>query len=762
MSVDQAIAAASAGKLVLLAAPEASAEEVAGLWDARIVDAAGLAMGAVHDLGDQRVVIARSEMIAGLVPESWVGAWDLEAWIASERPAAVLLHTLCTDIAVVHWLSRRLDVVAMGPFEETRAGDGAGGEGSAEDVERALGLARQQPVGDVDPEVADVLVALAVAGHIRAAWRTPFGARVADDRRFKRPFVEGDPEVLRFFESYESFIDGLGMLEVTEYRLHGRQPKDLRRLAAALELPLREVVAVFRRMDRHGIVVSAPVEEGAGERPNIEVVLGDTEVDVQLAARDVGEILAARRSLALPPASMPLEQANEALADDEDLGAALFASLGSTVAVAAEETRPPPAPERAKPPAPDPVSLPDHLPGLVELAAGDLAGARAALAAVEGELADEGMLLAAFRYEFVDSAAAAERRYQIPPEIVRIADRALQLELVPAQRTREILDAEFPEAFVEVPRRGLVEIYFEDGALQGTHQLMELLGRREFERGKLSGPRAAQAALAEGRYVTDPPGDTGWEALAEVLRHRDDGNGEAAREALDRVDVDVEIADLTRQVIELLPPDHPERAELDRRVEAERLRRTLGPIIEQMSAAVSGGGRAERLGHEALESAEEVDLLPHIVEFLESRQQEQLSDPGASLWIARAHVRRGDLQLAEPAYRRAVKIVSAESRKAEWTFECGEGALRADEDEMWWRQLKQLLKLDPNPRALDANLEQLLRGGQLKQSHVDKLRDLLDRHGGPRRFPRIYRKIKTQDDLDPWKKALLGVKLGDS
>ena len=758
MSVDQAIAAASADKLVLLAAPESSAEDVANQFDARVVDAAALALGSIQDVGDHRVVIARSEMFAGLVPESWVGAWDLEAWIDSEQPEAVLLHTRCTDPSVVRWLSRRLDVIAFGPFEPSSADDDAGTV-TIDAVEQALELARRQPVIDVAPEVADVLVALAVAGYVQAAWRTPFGVRVADDRRFKRPFVERDPEILRFFESYESFVGNLGMLEATEYRLHGRQPKDLRRLAVALERPLREVVALFRRMDRQGIVVSVPVEEGAGERPNLELVSGDETVDLQQATRDVSEIMAARARLALPPASLPLEQTSEPLADDEDLGSALFASLGTTPAVVVEETRVRPQ-ERPTAPAADIEPLPDHLPGLTELATGDLDEARAALGSVAGELADEAMLLAAFRYEVVDLAGVKQRRFQIPSEIVRIADRALQLELVPAQRTRETLDAEFPGAFVEVPRRGLAEIYFEDGPLQGTHRLTELHGRREFERGKLRGPRAAQAALAEGRYVADPPGDRGWEALAEVLQHRDDGDGEAARDALDRMDVDVETADLTRQVIEILPPDHPERVELDRRVESDRLRRALGPVIEQMTAALRGGGREERLGHEALQNAEEVDLLPHLVEFLEARQQEQPSDPGPALWIARAHVRSGDLQQAEPAYRQAVEIVRSESRKAEWTFECGEKALRIADDEMWWRQLKRLLKLDPNPRAVDGNLEQLMREGLLEESHVDKLRDLLDRQGGARRFPRIYRKLKTPDDLDPWKKALLGMKLG--
>jgi len=759
MSVDEAIAAASAGDLALLAAPDASAEAVAAQCDARVVDAAALAMGAVLDLGGERVVVARAEMIAGVVPDSWVGAWDLEAWKANEQPAFVLLHTHCTDDAVPRWLGRRLELAVFGPFEDVpgQASDDVLG---TEEVERALELAREQPLTDVEAEVADVLVTLAVAGHIRAAWRTPFGVRVADDRRFKRPFVEEDPEILRFFEAYQSFVDGLGMLEVTEYRFHGRQPKDLRRYCEALGWSMREMVAVFRRMDRRGIVVSAPVEEGAGERPNLELVLGEDVVDVEAAVQDVRDVLNARRRLALPPATPSARPVAEPQTKEEDVGAALFASLGDAPAVAPEETRPAPAPRPAPPPQErDP--LPDHLPGLAELADGDLDAARSLLAAVAGELADQAMLLAAFRYDVIDLAGRAQRRYEIPGEIVQIAQRALQLEAVPPQRTRETLDAEFPGAFVEVPRQGLTEIYFEEGPLEGTHRLTELLGRRDFERGRLQGARAAQAALAAGQYVAESPGDPGWEALAEVLRLRDERDGEGAREALDRVDVDVDLDDLTRQVIELLPPDHPERAELDRRAEAERLRRILGPITEQMNRALEGRGREEQRGHEAMRQAEEADVLPRLVDFLEARQEVQPNDPGPSLWTARIHVKQGDLSRAEKAYRHAVKTVRAESRQAEWTFECAEIALRNGEIEMWWRQLKQLLKLEPNPRAVDSNLERLMREGLLKHAQHDDLRDLLDRRGGARQFPRTYRKIKTQDELDPWKKALLRLKLGE-
>ncbi len=761
MSVRRAIDSAAQGRDVLLATTEAVADVTAAWDDAVVVDARELSYDSAKPAAE-RLIVAHAEALAGLDSDAWCGPWHLLARLASERSTGVILHTHAGQPIVAKALGAWFDLEVVGQLDETPAPPA---EVAGEDLSAALELASGGPWLDVPPTMAGLLLALARTGHIGAVWNVPFHARVADDRRFVEPFVHEDEEVSAFFAAHEALLASVGMLEATEYRFHGRQPKDLRVLARALELPLRQVARVFRIMDRLGVVVNKPVEEGAGARPNLEVATTSGVEDRAAALADVSAVLACRGS-----AEEDESSTSEAVAEDEPrtsgsgLASGLFASLADVPAVEPpewppREPRPAPAPRPAATVAAVPADLPDHLPGLEELARGDQQSARALLAEVSGDLAAEAGVLGAFRYERIDSDGQVERRYQVPDEVLAVFLRAVELEAVPEERSRALLDEEFPDVFAEVPREGLVEVFYDDGDLAGTHRFTELFGRRAFEADRLDGARAIQAALASGVASEGDPGDVGWQALSDCLRLRDAGDGEAAWEALQRVDVDVELDEVRQAVILLLPEEHEERVALQASIDAEHLRRTLGPILDGLRQTIDARGREEQLGHEALDAAVDGELTDHLIEFLEAHALEHPQDPGPQLWLGRLLVKLERLDDAMEAFTRAIDVVENPSRKAEWTFEISKLALAAGNEAQWWRLLRQLMKNDPNPRAVDHSLAQLFDDGLLGPDHAKDLRKLLDKHGGPRRFPKVRERVKPPEEVDDWKKALLGLEL---
>ncbi len=764
MTLRQAIDTATGGRDVLLVAA-VGADEVADAWSgAVVVDVRELSYDTAAPL-PERTVLAHAEALSGAVSDVWCGPWHVIERLGGDRDAGLVLHTCEASPVVARALGAWFDLDVVGDLDEPAAVvDQAVTE---DDVREAMALAAGGPWLDVAPAVATLLLDLARAGHIGAVWNVPFLARVADDRRFVEPFVREDDEVSSFFDAHAGLIEGLGMLEAAQYRFHGRQPKDLRLLAQALELPLRHVARVFRAMDRLGVVVNKPLEEGAGARPNLEVDPGSSVEDAAAAATDVNAIRAGAAPFEAP--ALPTPEAAPAVSEGPaGLASGLFASLAD-VPAAEPPAWPPPRLEKpaADPPtaaaarhtATVPEDLPDHLPGLEELARGDLAAAREALGAVDGDLAVEAGLLAAFRYELIDADGAVTRRYEIPAAIHPVVLRALELELVPEARSRATLDEEFPDAFAEVPRSGLVEVFYDDGELVGTHRFTELFGRRAFESGRLEGPRAAQAALSRGLATDEDPGDEGWLALAECLRLRDAGDSEAAWEALQRVDVDVDLDAVREEVITLLPEEHEERVAQLERIEAERVRRTLGPILDGVRRALDARGRDDGPGHEAIATALQAELNEPLAEFLQQRGAEGPRDPGPSLWLGRLSVQLGQIEEAESAFRNAIDLVDNPSRKAEWTFELGELALGAGNAALWWRLLRELLKQDPNPRAVDTNIARLFDDGLLGADHAKDIRKVLDKHGGPRRFPKVRERVKPPEEVDDWKKKLLGLKL---
>ena len=768
MTLRQAIDTATGGRDVILAAAE-SAGEVAAAWDgAVVVDARELSYDAAKTL-PTRTVLAHAEALAGAASGLWCGPWHVLERLNPARETGIILHTHAAAPIVAQALSAWFDVDVVGELAAPSAGDQA--PVTEEDVREAVGLAEGGPWLDAKPAMASLLVDLARTGHIGAVWNVPFLTRVADDRRFVEPFVREDADVSAFFDAHATLIEGLGMLEAAQYRFHGRQPKDLRLLARALELPLRHVARVFRTMDRLGVVVSKPLEEGAGARPNLELDLKDGVTDVADVAAAVAD-LNAIRAIATSDDEASSAPAPEATAAEPDgppaLASGLFASLAD-VPAAEPPAWPPPRPEEPaeKPSAmmagqgagPVPADLPDHLPGLEDLARGNLAAAREVLEQVEGELAAEAGILAAFRYELIDTAGAVTRRYEIPADIQPVVLRALELELVPESRGRAALDEEFPGAFAEVPRPGLIEVFYDSGGLAGTHRFTELHGRRAYEAGRLVGARAAQEDLAQGIATDDDPRDEGWAALAECLRLRDAREGEAAWEALQRVDVDVDQDQIREEVIALLPDDHEERVAQLERIEAQRVRRTLGPILEGIRRAMDARGRDDGSGHQAITAAIDTDLTEPLTESLRQRNAESPRDPGPSLWLGRLSVKLGKLDEAEASFRNAIDVVENPSRKAEWTFELGELALGAGDEALWWRLLRELLKQDPNPRAVDTNIARLFDDGLLTADHAKTIRKLLDKHGGPRRYPKIRERVKPPEQVDDWKKALVGLKL---
>jgi len=763
MSFDAALDAAAAGQRVLIVDPDISAAEIAAAWKARALHARDLCPGGGGiPAPSERLVVGGAEALAGVVRGSYCGPWDLIAALEPTSPRGVLLLTGCRHPAVAGTLERTLGLQGCGELDEGPPG------ANVETVDVTAALAVVPDTGWVvtDPAHAEVLQALALSGHLAAVRRAPFLVEVADDRRFKRPFVEADPRVEVFFSRHDAFVSGLGMLESAQYRFHGRQPKDLRVLAEALGRPLHELVTAFRVMDHHGVVVSAAVDVGAAAgRINLVVEGSVADVDVQAATADVGALLALRGQLGLVDEHEDAPDDEEAMdsSGDVPVATALFASLSALSVPDDEPSMDDEPSEEPAPAAPEalPMDLPDHLPGLDALARGDLQVARDALAVVEGALRDEALLLGAFRYEVIDADGVATRRFTVPAQLQTVALRALELEAVPTERVRTALDEAFPDAFVEVPRPGLIEAFYDSGEFAGTHRLQELPGRVLFERPHLTGARAVQQRLVAGEHAPGDAGDEGWARLAEVLRLRDAGEAEAAWELLDGVDVDVELDGIRRSLVDYLPADHPERVEVERLAAEERLRRALGPVQERMEAALEARGRQDGDGYEAIELARKTDVLGPLLDFLARAADDAPEDPGPPLWIARIRAEDRDLVAAEVAYGRAVQRVHSESRAAEWSAELARTALRLGDRDLWWRCVKRLLKMHANPRALDSFLLGLARDGVLSGDDLEPLHKLLERHGGRNRFPGIYRKFKVQDEMDPWKKALQGIELED-
>ncbi len=757
MSLDEAVAAAKAGELALLVSPERSAAEAAaGLGPgARVVEAAELALG---DGPDGTVVVAHAEVLAGLVEDVWVGPWALGRWRERARPDAILLHTTHARADVVAATAEALGARPLG--DPTTAAEAPDGEPTIDPAEVEAALADLTAGARVATgEDAWLLRDLACCGAIAAVWRVPFLLRVANDRRFKHPFVDDYPALAAFHDRYKAHVGGLGMLEAAEFRLHGRHDKDLRRFAEELDMPLLELARTFRELDRAGLVVSTPVEVGGGERPNLWIETGDAAVDPAEAAAGVARLRALRSVLdPAPGAEAAVERAPEATPDPMS---ALFASLESVEPVPEPEERPAREPAPPPPPAAPREEVPDHLPGLAALAAGDLQAARAELGGVGGEGADEAVLLGSFRYEVVDGNGALRRRFAIPPRIVAIALRALELEQVPAERARTALDADVPEAFVEVPRPGLIEVFFDGGELDGTHRLRELPGRGAFEEGRLRGARAAQAELAAGRATEADPGDPGWQALAEVLSARDAGEGLAAWDALERVDVDVETGSLRRSLVELLPEDHEERIALEARRAVEREERAARETREGLVLALRARGQEDEAGFRALELAEESGKLDELMTFLRQQAERNPRDPGPPLWIGRVLLRQGNLREAEASYFHAVYAVAGGARGVEWWFELVDRA-RADGLHGWmWGAFKRFLREEPDPRAMDRQLIGWLDGDLLDAEAVAELRKILGRFGGGRGFPQTWDRIRPEDEVDDWRSALQGLKLDE-
>jgi len=762
MSVQEALTAAGGGRIALLLDPaETSAELAARLGKgARVLTPDDLVLGGPDSPGAQAVV-TRAEELAGLTEDSWAGPWALRAWHARSRPEATLLHARCTDPAAVARMREALQVPLFGDVgaegSEPQAGDRVLPEQVADSLARVA-----DGVLTASSEHAELLRDVAHVGGLTAVWRVPFLLRVANDRRFKSPFVDGDPELAAFHATYREFVGSLGMLESAEYQLHGRHDKDLRRFAAALRLPVLDVVRIFRKLDRAGLVVSAGVEVGAGNRPNLVIESGESPVDPgELAAR-VDVLRSLRTALGLvADEQVPTQSSAEA---EVSPMAALFSSLDNLEPAPVEPepvgeptpTADAPAPEEVEV---EEVELPTHLPGLEALASGDLAVARAALGAVEGEPAAEALLLGGFRYEIVAEDGEATRLYQIPAAVVEMTTRALELERVPAARVRAVLDGDFPEAFVELPRPGLVEIFFDGGELDGTHRLRELPGRGAFEGKRLSGARAAQRELAAGRTCEGDPGDEGWLTLARVLELRDAGEGLEAWETLDQVDVDVDLAPLRSQLIELLPPEHEERAALEQRRAEARAEREMREIRNDLGLALRARGQEDEAGHRALEAADSAGRLGELTSFLERMAERNPRDPGPHVWLGRLRLRQADLREAEAAYFDAVYAVMGRAIGVEWWFELVDRALR-DEKLVWmWGAFKRFLKEDPDSPAFDRLVAARLEDGTYGEQIQPDLRKLLDRFGGPHRFPTAWSHLQTEGDVDDWKSALMNLKL---
>ena len=765
MSVQEALTAAGAGRIALLLAPDLTSAELAAQLGpgARVLTPDDLVLGG-PDTPGALVVISLAEGLVGLIDGCWAGPWALRAWHTRARPEATLLHARCAHPAVVARMREVLAVTTFGEVLESGADVEPTDAVDPSGVTAALARAGEGAVV-VSQEEGELLRDAAYAGQLPAVWRVPFLLRVANDRRFKSPFVDQDPELAEFHATYRDHVGGLGMLESAEYKLHGRHDKDLRRFSHALDIPVLDLVRIFRKLDRAGLVISAGVEEGSGDRPNLVIEGADPQPDPARVVAGIQELRNLRAALGLvADAERPSSTAAEAAISSID---SLFSSLESLEPAPAMEDIPPEPPpiaaeESGQEGAPeDEIELPTHLPGLVALAAGDMAAARAELGAVEGELAAEALLLGGFCYEVIAEDGEATRLYAIPAAVVEMASRALELERVPAERIRTSLDRDFPEAFVELPRPGLVEIFFDGGELAGTHRLRELAGRRDFEGGKLTGARAAQRELAAGRTCDDDQRDEGWATLAEVLALRDAGEGLTAWETLERVDVDLDLSVIRSELIELLPPEHEERAALEQRRAEERAERELREIRNGLGLALRTRGQEDEAGFAALETASASGRLDEIATFLERMAERNTRDPGPHLWLGRLRLRQGDLREAEAAYFRSVYAVAGRAIGVEWWFELVDRALQ-DENLVWmWGAYKRFIKEDPDSPAFDRLVAARLEEGTYGDDVRPDLRKVLDRFGGPHRFPQSWRHLQTENDVDPWKAALLGLKLKD-
>lgn len=765
MSVQEALTAAGAGRIALLLAPDLTSAELAAQLGpgARVLTPDDLVLGG-PDTPGALVVISLAEGLVGLIDGCWAGPWALRAWHTRARPEATLLHARCAHPAVVARMREVLAVTTFGEVAEIGADVEPTDAVDPSRVTAALTRAGEGAVV-VSQEEGELLRDAAYAGQLPAVWRVPFLLRVANDRRFKSPFVDRDPELAEFHATYRDHVGGLGMLESAEYKLHGRHDKDLRRFSHALDIPVLDLVRIFRKLDRAGLVISVGVEEGSGDRPNLVIEGADPQPDPARVVAGIQELRDLRTALGLvadadrtsPPATV------EEISPIDSL----FSSLESLEPASAMQDSPPePGPDAGLDSEPegipeDEIELPTHLPGLVALVAGDLASARAELGAVEGELAAEALLLGGFCYEVLAEDGEATRFYAIPAPVVEMASRALELERVPAERIRTSLDRDFPEAFVELPRPGLVEIFFDGGELAGTHRLRELAGRRDFEGGKLKGARAVQRELAAGRTSDDDPRDEGWATLAEVLALRDAGEGLTAWETLERVDVDLDLSVLRSELIELLPAEHEERAALEQRRAEERAERELRQIRNGLGLALRTRGQEDDAGHGALEAAEAAGRLDEISSFLERMAERNPRDPGPHLWLARLRLRQADLREAEAAYFDAAYTVMGRSAGVEWWFELVDRALR-DEKLVWmWGAFKRFLKEDPDSPAFDRLVAARLDEGTYGDDIRPDLRKILDRFGGPHRFPNAWRHLQKDDDVDDWRSALMKFKPSD-
>lgn len=768
MSVEDAIAAARAGRVVLLVDAETTADEVvrAAGDGAVAVRADELVLGAsAVEPGAALVVIDGAAAVAGLELDLWCGPWTLARLVRERRPGGVVLIDRHGHPEIQAILGRHLELEHFG---DDPAGERPGPDGSVstDEVAAAVERARQEPLAATPPAQAALLFDLALTGYLDEVWRVPFLIHVADQSRFKPPHVDDDEQIRNFHQAYDRFVTSLGMLDSARCQLHGRQPRDLRELAAGVGLPVHELVWIFRRLDHRRVVVSKPVEDGLGERPNLEIVVGERrDLDPQETADAVASLRALRAQLAVPS---PAAEPSEAQSGAPSAGDALFSSLRDAPSLVDSPPEPPPP---APPPAPAPArparrappieELPSHLPGLTELARGDLREARALLLEVDGELRPEALLLAAFRYEILDEAAVADRRFQIPEPVRDIALRALKLERVPAARFREVMDGEFPDTFVETPQPGEIEVFYDDGPLAGTHRLRELPGRARFEAPLLDGLRAVHESLMAGDMVEDAElGDPGWDALAAALRLRDGDQGEEALAALDEVDLDVDLASIRTSIVRVLPEEHPERVALEQREAEEQERQALGAVLDGIERALREGRAGEHEGFQSLEQAAQSGVLDRLADLLRRRSDDDPQDLGPALWLGRVQARGGEFTRSQEAYRRAAQMLPGNPRTIQWRFELVESALRGGGDEVAWDTLMEIIADGATPRDVDQHLERLFRAGVLSVQHHEAIRQLFDARK-LRKLPRTSQRLQRQDALDPWKKALQGLAVDD-
>lgn len=755
MSLQEAIAEAGSRRLTLLIAPEVTPEEVAvSAGKVPVLDPDALALEAWSS--DRKLaVIRRSEVVVGVVNDTWCGPWTVLDWMERHPDVGLILHTSCADPDVIHRFEEAFEGLPIHGRETgdqaTPAQEDAGPPPTVEedDIRQAIQAAAEGTQESTAPR-ARLLMDLAHERCVQQVWRVPFLVRVVDERRFKRPFVEETLPIGRFFDAYEAFVGGLGLIESAAYQLGGRHPRDLRLFAVALEMSVLEVARIFRLMDMHKIVVSSTQEEGAGARPNLHVVAAAEEVEISNARNAVEGLRALRQRLALPPVGVHVVAQARAAEPMSDL----FASLSGPAATVAAPEGPdgegavaesPPAPPVAAEPV---VELPAHLPGLEELAAGRLTEARAKLGAVVGELAQEAQLLASFGYEFVDGAGRTERQFQIPGELQQIVVRTMELDLVPSNRFRVAMDDAFPGSFIERPRPGRVEVFYEAGPLTGTHRFVELRGRSRFEEGRLDGVRAAQSALESGQAVDAEPGaDPGWVALAEALRARDAGDGVAAWQALQQVDLDLDLDGVREQIIPLLPEDHEIHVARRRQEEQRRVEEAFRPVARRLIAALDARGTDDDPGYEALELAESRGLNDTTEQFLGEQSDEYPRDPGPPLWMSRLHMRHGHFTKAEDWTRQACSRVGIEARKAEWWFDVVEAALRAGRLTRAWSALEAYLATDPDPRLVDDKLDKLFRAELLTVRDAGDLTEILTPRGANDAFPRTWEQFGRVDEM---------------